>query len=118
MSAEKVWTQAAAIGMCCTLEAIAPEFGCHVALTGGCLYKAGVRKDCDVLFYRIRQVHQIDIEGLFQALAQVGFVRQSGFGWCYKATYEGRPVDCFFPENESGVYERADTDDMPLRLDA
>lgn len=50
------WTQEEAIQLCRLLEALAPTFGCHVALTGGCLYKDGERKDCDILLYRIRQV--------------------------------------------------------------
>ncbi len=100
--------------MCAVIERICPKFGCHVALTGGCLYKSGLRKDCDVLFYRIRQTPEINVDGLFEALAMRGFVRQSGFGWCYKATWEGKPVDCFFPENLSGEYIRIDPADMPL----
>jgi hypothetical protein len=93
------WTQNKAIQLCVLLEQIAPKFGAHVALTGGNLYKTGVRKDVDVLFYRIRQCAQIDLDGLWAALADVGFEKQSGFGWCYKATYLGsKKVDCFFPE--------------------
>ena len=57
-----------AVALCREIEKIAPNFGCHVALTGGCLYKDGARKDIDILFYRIRQVEKIDHEGLKQAL--------------------------------------------------
>jgi hypothetical protein len=104
MSRPAVWTQEAALALCIELEKIAPAFGCHVALTGGLLYKTGMRKDCDVLFYRIRQTPEIDIDGLFDALAGIGFVKVKGFGWCHKAEYQGKPVDCFFPETPSGDY--------------
>jgi len=75
-----------------------PDFGCHVALTGGLLYKEGSRKDCDLLFYCIRQVDEIDISGLLAALKASGFVIGRQHGWVRKATYQGKPVDLFFPE--------------------
>lgn len=94
------WTQAEAIELCRLIEAVCPTFGCHVALTGGCLYKDGERKDLDILFYRIRQVYEIDADGLWQALEKIGVVFDRGFGWCCKATFNGRSIDCFFPEEE------------------
>lgn len=110
------WTQEAAISLCRAIEAIAPAHGCHVALTGGLLYKDGERKDADLLFYRIRQVDEIDVDGLFGSLAALGIEKTGGFGWCHKATYEGRPIDCFFPEEQGGEYERTDPDDLPLEV--
>ena len=98
------WTQEEAIQLCRLLEALAPTFGCHVALTGGCLYKDGERKDCDILLYRIRQVSAIDTEGLFAALSLIGFEGIAGFGWVFKAKYKGKSVDLFFPEEVGGEY--------------
>jgi hypothetical protein len=92
------WTQKQAIALCIVLESIVPTYGCHVALTGGNLYKHGPRKDCDVLFYRIRQEPRIRMDEMWTALEAVGFYKRKGWGWCYKAEYEGRNVDCFFPE--------------------
>lgn len=92
------WTQAMAVELCRRIEAIAPKYGCHVALTGGTLYHFGERKDADILFYRIRQVEYIDVDGLMTALEGLGVTPMSDFGWCYKATYEGRAIDFFFPE--------------------
>ena len=92
------WTQKQAIDFCKMLEAIAPTYGCHVALTGGTLYKDGERKDCDVLFYRIRQIAEVDVEGLIEALGPMGVIPAEDHGWCYKATYQGRAVDFLFPE--------------------
>lgn len=87
------------------IEEIAPAYGCHVALTGGLLYKDGPRKDADILFYRIRQVDEIDRIGLFEAMAKIGIEEGENFGWCHKATYRGKPIDFFFPETE-GDYPR------------
>lgn len=99
------WTQSQAIKLCTLIEMLCPKFGCHVALTGGLLYKDGERKDCDILFYRIRQVEEIDMDGLWDALATVGVTKKSGFGWCYKLEFAGLPVDSFFPEEQGGDYD-------------
>lgn len=99
-----LWTQEEAIYLAAKIETVAPSHGCHVALTGGCLYKSGGRKDCDILFYRIRQVEKINFVSLFHTLLEMGFERIEGFGWCFKATYYGKPVDMLFPEEIGGEY--------------
>lgn len=109
------WTQEQAVRLCRQIEAVCPPFGCHVALTGGTLYKDGPRKDLDLLFYRIRQEPEIDIDGLFEALAEIGIERLRGFGWCYKAKFGGKNIDCFFPEEQGGEY--AETDDHDFTVD-
>jgi hypothetical protein len=98
------WFQSDALELCKEIEAICPQFGCHVALTGGLLYKEGPRKDADLLFYRIRQVEKIDGDGLFAALDAIGVQKTSGFGWCHKATWRGKSLDLFFPEEPQGEY--------------
>jgi hypothetical protein len=98
------WLQQEAIELCRAVEAVCPAFGCHVALTGGLLYRDGERKDCDLLFYRIRQWSEIKEKRLWEALARIGLEKKSGFGWCHKATYNGKNVDCFFPESAEGEY--------------
>lgn len=98
------WTQELAIELCRKIEAIAPKYGCHVALTGGTLYHYGERKDADILFYRIRQVTFIDVDGLMNALGEIGIEPDQDFGWCFKAHYEGRKIDFFFPEREGVDY--------------
>jgi hypothetical protein len=100
----KTWNLQQAIDVCRKVEAICPDFGCHVALTGGTLYKDGERKDLDLLFYRIRQIEEIDADGLFAALAGIGIEKVSGFGWCHKAVMDGKNIDCFFPEEVGGEY--------------
>jgi hypothetical protein len=93
------WTQAEAIELCKKIEAVCPQAGYHVALTGGLLYKDGPRKDCDLLFYRIRQVKNPDADKLFGLIEEAvpGFFQTKGFGWCFKANLNGKPIDCFFP---------------------
>ena len=99
------WTQQQAIDLCKCIESVCPKYGCHVALTGGLLYKNGPRKDCDILFYRIRQRSEIDADGLFNELDGLGILKKvSGFGWCIKAICEQGNVDCFFPEELNGEY--------------
>lgn len=105
------WTRQEAINLCILIESVSPQFGCHVALTGGTLYKTGERKDCDILFYRIRQVESIDQDGLFAALADIGVERRSGFGWVHKATFQGKSIDMFFPEAPDGEYDREQASD-------
>lgn len=98
------WTQEEAIEMCRHIEAVCPPCGCHVALTGGLLYKTGERKDCDILFYRIRQRKKIDYDALWNVLASIGIVKDSGFGWCFKAKRNGKKIDIFMPEEQQGEY--------------
>jgi hypothetical protein len=105
-----MWNQEQAIKLCGEVESICPKFGCHVALTGGTLYKSDNRKDVDILFYRIRQVKQIDKTELFLALRKIGLRLKKDYGWCAKANYYGKSVDCFFPE-DSGEYETDGKDD-------
>ena len=94
----KTWTHEDAVNVCTFVEQIAPQYGAHVALTGGSLYKAGPRKDLDILFYRIRQVDKIDEGGLLNALQTVGFTITARYGWVVKATLFEKDVDIFFPE--------------------
>lgn len=108
---ERPWTRDMALDLCRIIERIAPQFGAHVGLTGGLLYKDGRRKDCDVLIYRIRQADTIDHEGLFDALAAEGIQKTGGFGWCHKAEWHGLPIDIFFPEEtQDGDYEGFDAE--------
>lgn len=93
-----MWTRERAIALCIAVEAIAPQYGAHVALTGGLLYKDGERKDADLLFYCIRQVDRIDEEGLLKALERIGLIVTKQCGWVRKAKWFDLDVDLFFPE--------------------
>lgn len=94
-----MWCLSQAVSLCVQIEAICPKFGCHVALTGGCLYKDGARKDLDLIFYRIRQTPSIDVTGLLKALKAVGFWDFQGGGWRYVGRIGGDSVDLLFPED-------------------
>lgn len=94
------------VTICRLIELVAPKFGCHVALTGGSLYKDGDRKDLDVIFYRIRQQGKIDMDGLFSALHVIGFDWPEGKGWCFKSKFNGVSVDMLFPEHQGGEYSK------------
>lgn len=101
------WSQEAAVGLCRMIEDIAPQYGAHAALTGGCLYKEGPRKDLDILFYRIRQVDAIDVQGLMAALSDIGIKTVEDHGWVYKAKdFDGRDIDFFFPERKEEPWMR------------
>lgn len=102
------WTQQQAINLCRVLETVAPNYGAHVALTGGTLYNYGTRKDVDILIYRIRQVPEIDVEGFLSDLGSFGFTIGRDAGWCVKCTYEDRAVDLFFPERSERSMEHVD----------
>lgn len=98
------WSQGEAIDLCIKLEELAPEFGCHVALTGGLLYKSGPRKDADILFYRIRQ-SALYKEALLDTLEEeLGFEIYDDHGFVVKAGYQGRSLDLLFPDVSNGTY--------------
>lgn len=103
------WTLTEAVELCTKIEEYCPSYGCHVALTGGTLYKSGPRKDCDILFYPIRPDPEIDFDGLWHMLRKLGLVPVSLpvlKRWCVKATYDGKAVDVFFadPAISDGAY--------------
>jgi hypothetical protein len=65
-------------------------------------------KDCDILFYRIRQ-RKIDAPKLFKALhGELGITLDCPDKkaiWCVKAKDGlGRRIDMFFPENPGDYY--------------
>ena len=99
-----LWVQSEALQLCKLVESICPAFGCHVALTGGLLYKDGPRKDCDLVLYRIRQVKAIDLKGLFDRLEHVGIKRVADHNFVLKATYRGKGIDFLIPEATGGEY--------------
>ena len=107
MDKKSPWTLEEAIEVCRKVESFCPEYGCHVALTGGCLYKDGPRKDLDILFYRIRQIAKLDIEGLVGRLCvEMGWRPTFLSGWIVKFTHieTNKTIDTFFPAEDGDFY--------------
>lgn len=108
------WTLDSAQALCMAVESVVPAFGCHVALTGGVLYKEGERKDCDLVIYRAGLPLPSDTRGDFfstvdrprmlEALERVGLTVVREYGRVVKCTMGGvSDVDLIFPECE-GCY--------------
>lgn len=93
------WTHERAVLVATRIEQIAPQCDCHVALTGGCLYKDGPRKDLDLLFYSIRQKPSVNKPKLLTKLKELGFKIGKDTGFICKAELHGCPIDLFFPEH-------------------
>ena len=106
------WTQQEAIDLATQIEAVCPDFGYHVALTGGCLYRKGPRQDLDLLFYQIRQVDTPDYAGLLGKLAEIGIYVYRDFGFCLKAGLDAKSIDLLFPECPGGDYQ-----DSPAQIE-
>ena len=98
------WNTIEAIDLCRRIETVCPLAGCHVALTGGTLYKEGPRKDLDILFYRIRQEKQIKMDILWNLLEALNIKKSSGFGWCYKAKFGDKTSTSSFLRSKEIVH--------------
>jgi hypothetical protein len=112
-----MWTLESAAAFAREIEAFAPDFGCHVALTGGCLYRDGQRKDCDLVIYRIRQTTVIDMRGLFGKFNEIGMIYDRGQGFCHKMTLvrdgDCLPVDLLFPEDGNAGSQYLTDEEQP-----
>lgn len=98
------WTQKEAIALCTEIEQFCPQYGVHVALTGGLLYKTGPRKDCDILFYRIEpslRAGPLDLKGLLARLETIGFAQLVPHAQHVKGFYKHRIIDLMFPQFET-----------------
>ena len=92
------WDQEAAILFCQLIEPIANQCGAHVALTGGCLYKEGIRKDLDIMFYRHKDNEEINLLKLHHLCYDFGLKWIIKAGRVHKAEFMSRGVDMFFPQ--------------------
>ena len=92
------WTFEQARPLIIKLEMRLPAAGCHVALTGGVLYKFGQRKDLDLIVYRIRQM-EIQEDKMVAAFKECEVEIIKRYGWMYKARYRGNGIDILIPES-------------------
>lgn len=98
-SQDVLWSRDEAHTLATIVEHAIKDLGAHVALTGGCLYKVGLRDDLDLLFYRVRQAPVLQEREIIGKLQELGFTEPKHYGWVYESTYQGKNVDLFFPEN-------------------
>lgn len=107
------WTLEQAVELCCKVEPILASLGCHVALTGGVLYKDGPRKDCDLIVYREGVEFSaergpfedtVDRDALLKALEAAGLSISKEFTRVVKMRCGDKHVDLIFPELD-GHYE-------------
>lgn len=83
--------------------------GYFPALTGGLLYKDGVRKDCDIVVYRHRQdIKHFEMVDIGPLLRSIGFSDFKYYGFVTKAKFKGFDVDLFNPECAEGEYPPSD----------
>ena len=117
------WYLTPAVRLCTQLEPIAAIFGGHVALTGGCLYKNGDRKDVDIMIYRSTDEPPFRWDDFFAEVKIThGIELVHDYGFCKKATIGARVlfedaepgeklrIDFFDP---FGVYEHGTSGDIP-----
>ena len=89
-----------AVKICRVLhEALNGEY--FPALTGGCLYKDGERKDVDIVIYRNRECSHFEISDIEDILAIVGFTDFVHHGFVTKCKFGMTDVDLFNPESSS-----------------
>jgi hypothetical protein len=106
-----MWHLDEGLALCRAIEKVCPRFGYHVALTGGLLYRGGLRKDADILFYSIRN-ETTDQDGLFVALKiTLGIELVEHHGFVVKAMMGVKSIDFFFPEHDDGEYGEDGEDD-------
>lgn len=96
-------SQEAAIEICKEIYPKLSEAGFYPALTGGSLYKEGLRKDVDIIIYRNRQAApQFEMTDIKDLLIELGFTDLEFFGFVTKSQYKGVSVDIFNPESTAG----------------
>lgn len=101
-----LWNLVEAVLFAQVVEPLAVQAGAHIALTGGCLYKNGERKDLDIVIYRIRQT-TINRNLLFDLLRSAGISIVHDYGFVVKAlAADGRSIDFLFPESPGTYYRR------------
>lgn len=96
------WLQHEALALCSEIEPTCASFGCHVALTGGLIYRTGPRKDCDLIFYRHAPAVPIQRKEFVAALVErhgLAVTSDNGIQRVAKAMRGERIVDLFFPED-------------------
>ncbi len=92
--------------LCQQLYRVLQPKGFFPALTGGLLYKEGLRKDIDIVIYRHRQkIDAFETKDLADVLLEAGVEITNYFGFVTKAKWKGYSVDIFNPETKDTELE-------------
>jgi hypothetical protein len=94
-----MWTAIQALEFLKKVEEFAPQYGYHVGLTGGVLYKDGPRKDLDMIIYPHNDPKNVpDDKGFEDALLNnLGIIIEAKhYGWLKKAKYGFCSIDMFY----------------------
>lgn len=106
------WTIDEAREVCKLINSVSLPFNCHPALTGGLLYKDGLRKDCDIVIYQRGDTKgvksEIDWVGLWSALKNVGITLETDYGYCKKCLWKGKMIDILDPTDRPHIGHDAD----------
>ena len=107
-----VWSREMAVELCTLIQGVSPPFNAHPALTGGLLYKEGMRKDCDIVIYRRGDTGgvrpDLNWDGLWKAMEAFGLRLIRDYGYVKKCLWirhdEWLPVDVFDVVQDGGNY--------------
>ena len=101
------WSLDTAVDACAKIENVVSGFGFHVALSGGTLYKSGIRKDVDIWIYphsvdRNTPLNRTEVDYMADKVARIfGTTYSRASTKCYnddKIVYKlGNNIDLFFP---------------------
>lgn len=104
----KFWSVTEAVELCTLIQSVSPNHNCHPALTGGLLYKTGLRKDCDIVIYQRGDTDgvrpPINWDGLWFDLVKIGLDMNVDYGYVKKCVWRGKTVDIFDPTKDGGDY--------------
>lgn len=102
-----------ATALCRRMYEVLEPAGYYPALTGGCLYKPGLRKDVDIVIYRHRQRREaVDMREVMYLLNTIGIIFDKGFGFVTKAHFNGISIDLLNPEDDGTYNESNEQQDM------
>jgi hypothetical protein len=89
-----------AVAVCKLFEPICARNGYHVALTGGCLYGEGPRKDIDLIFYEQRHIKTKPELGKIkdELMDELGFEHVADYGFVNKFQRGDIKVDVMLPD--------------------
>lgn len=107
-TSSRQWDLSTALDACEEIENVMSVYGFHVALSGGTLYKSGIRKDVDIWIYphtvdrSNRFLNKIEVEWAVSKVASIFKTTWSrGYQKCYtddKVVYKlDNNIDLFFP---------------------